>query len=208
LLSFGARPMPRILQINSSAKVADSSSTRLANLVTARLVARHPGATVEVLDLATHPHPVLDAAGLGAVFTPAASRTPEQAARAQLDDALIAQLQGADVLVVGVPMYNFGVSTQLKAWIDAVVKAGVTFRYGASGPEGLVTGKKVYFALARGGKYRDTSEDVQVPWLRKIFAFIGLTDQTFLYAEGLAMGPDAVPKAFAAAEAEIEAAIP
>ena len=116
-------------------------------------------------DLSDVPHPVLDEAALGALFTPAEQRTPEQAARVALDDALIAEIQAADVVVLGVPMYNFGVPAQLKNWIDAISRAGVTFRYTENGPEGLLKGKKVYVALARGGKYRNTPADTQVPYL-------------------------------------------
>lgn len=195
----------RILQINASARSAGSNSTRLADAITARLVAKHAGAVVELRDLATHPHPVLDEAALGAIFTPAEQRTPEQAARAALDDALIAQIKSVDVIVLGVPMYNFGVPVQLKTWIDAIAKAGATFHYTANGPEGLLKDKKVYVALARGGLYRDTPTDSQVPYLKNILAFLGMTDVEFIYAEGLAMGSDGASKAFAEADNQLEA---
>ncbi len=97
------------------------------------------------------------------MFTPAEQRTLAQATRVALDDDLIAELQAADILVLGTPMYNFGVSVQLKTWIDAVARVGVTFRYTEHGPEGLLKGKKVYVALARGGRYRDNESDTQVP---------------------------------------------
>ena len=195
----------QILQINSSARSAGANSTRLADAITARLKAANPAAVVELRDLAAHPHPVLDEAALGALFTPADQRTPEQAARVALDDALIAQLQSADAIVLGVPMYNFGVPVQLKTWIDAIARAGVTFRYTENGPEGLVKGKKVYVALARGGIYRDTPADSQVPYLKGVLGFLGMTDVEFIYAEGLAMGPETADKAFAEAEAAIAA---
>lgn len=195
----------KILQINSSARSAGANSTRLADAVTTRLKAANPGAVVELRDLAAHPHPVLDEAALGALFTPAEQRSPEQAARVALDDALIAQLQSADAIVIGVPMYNFGVPVQLKTWIDAIARAGVTFRYTENGPEGLVKGKKVYVALARGGVYRDTPADSQVPYLKSVLGFLGMTDVEFIYAEGLAMGPETADKAFAEAEAAIAA---
>ncbi|HEX5801645.1 MAG TPA: NAD(P)H-dependent oxidoreductase [Azospira sp.] len=195
----------KILQINASARANGANSTRLADAITARLRAQHPGATVELRDLATDPHPVLDEPALGALFTPAGERTPEQAARVALDDALIAQVQAVDAIVLGVPMYNFGVPVQLKTWIDAIARAGVTFRYTANGPEGLLKGKKVYVALARGGLYRDTPADSQVPYLKSVLAFLGMTDVEFVYAEGLAMGADAATKAFAEAEAQLEA---
>jgi FMN-dependent NADH-azoreductase len=194
----------KILQINASARSAGANSTRLADAITARLLARHPGATVELRDLAVQPHPVLDEPALGALFTPAEQRTPEQAARVALDDALIAQVQAVDAIVLGVPMYNFGVPVQLKTWIDAIARVGVTFRYTEKGPEGLLKGKKVYVALARGGLYRDTPADSQTPYLKSVLAFLGMTDVEFIFAEGLAMGADSATKAFSDAEARIE----
>jgi len=194
----------KILQINTSARSAGANSTRLADSITARLKARNPAAVIELRDLAANPHPVLDEAALGALFTPAEHRTAEQAARVALDDALIAQLQAADVIVLGVPMYNFGVPVQLKTWIDAIAKAGTTFRYTENGPEGLIKGKKVYVALARGGIYRDTPADSQVPYLKAVLGFVGMTDVDFIYAEGLAMGADSADKGFAAAAAQID----
>jgi FMN-dependent NADH-azoreductase len=196
-----------ILQINSSARREGSYSTRLADRIVARLREADPEATLTVRDLSATPHPILDEAALGALFTPASQRTAEQAARVALDDALIAEIAAADVVVLGVPMYNFGVPVQLKNWIDAISRAGVTFRYSASGPEGLLKGKKVYVALARGGKYRNTPADSQVPYLSTVLAFLGMTDVHFVYAEGLAMGEDAEREALATAYAEIEEAV-
>ena len=193
-----------ILQINASARSSGANSTRLAERISARLGELHPKARLKVRDLAREPHPVLDAPSLDALFTPAEQRTAEQAARVALDDALIAQVQAADVIVLGVPMYNFGVPVQLKTWIDAIARAGVTFRYTANGPEGLIQGKTVYVALARGGLYRDTPADSQVPYLKSVLAFLGMTDVRFIYAEGLALGGDAADKAFAEAEAQIQ----
>lgn len=193
----------KILQINASARSVGANSTRLADAVTARLLAQHPNAVVELRDLASDPHPVLDEPALGALFTPAEQRTPEQAARVALDDALIAQVQSADAIVLGVPMYNFGVPVQLKTWIDAIARVGVTFRYTEKGPEGLLKGKKVYVALARGGLYRDTPADSQTPYLKNVLAFLGMTEVEFIFAEGLAMGADSASKAFAEAEARL-----
>ena len=104
-------------------------------------------------------------------------------------------------------MYNLGVPVQLKGWLDAVTRAGVTFRYSARGAEGLVTGKQVYVGLARGGLYRDTPTDAQVPYLRNILAFLGMTDVRFVYAEGLALGEDSVHNAFREADAQITALV-
>ncbi len=197
-----------ILQINSSARNNGASySTRLANRIVARLRGVDPDAQITVRDLNETPHPVLDEAALTALFTPADQRTAEQAARVALDDALIAEAQAANVIVLGVPMYNFGVPAQLKNWIDAVSRAGVTFRYTANGPEGLLKGKTVYVALTRGGKYRNTPADSQVPYLTTVLSFLGMTDLHFVYAEGLAMGADAEQAALASAYEQIDEAL-
>ena len=196
-----------ILQVNSSARREGSFSTRLADRIVARLREADPEATLKLRNLTADPHPILDEAALGALFTPATQRTDEQAARVALDDALIAEIAAADVVVLGVPMYNFGVPAQLKNWIDAISRAGVTFRYTANGPEGLLTGKKVYVALTRGGKYRNTPADSQVPYLATVLGFLGMKDVHFVYAEGLAMGADAEREALATAYAEIEDAV-
>ena len=196
-----------ILQINSSARSwangQGSQSTRLANELVEQLRAANPGATLTLRDLTANPHPALDESTLGALFTPAEARSAEQHARVALDHALIEEVKAADVIVIGVPMVNFGITSQLKSWIDAVAKAGLTFQYTANGPVGLVQGKKVYAVLTRGGVYRDQPGDTQVPYLRMLLGFLGMTDIEFIYAEGLAMGPDAEAKALASARAEI-----
>jgi FMN-dependent NADH-azoreductase len=197
----------KILQVNASIRPEGANSTRLANDIVARLQAANPNARLAVRDLGADPHPMLDAAALGALFTPAEQRTPAQAARVALDDALIAEVKAADVLVLGVPMYNFGIPAQLKNWFDAITRAGVTFRYTESGPEGFLTGRKVYVALARGGRYRGTANDTQTPYLKLILGFLGMTDVHFIYAEGLNMGPEATQQGFAEAEADMAAAL-
>jgi FMN-dependent NADH-azoreductase len=196
-----------ILQINTSARSTGSESTRMADAIVAKLQAANPGAQLSRRDLASDPHPALDEPALGALFTPADQRSAEQAARVALDDALIAQVQAADVIVIGAPMYNFGSSVQLKGWLDAIARAGVTFAYTATGPVGKLTGKKVYVALARGGLYRNTPNDTQTPHLQLVLGFLGMTDVSFVHAEGMAMGPEAVAKAQAEANAEIEAVL-
>ncbi len=197
----------KILQINSSARSAGSQSARLADTIVERLKAAQPDAELTVRDLASNPHPALDEAALGALFTPAEQRTAAQNARVAQDDALIAEVQAADVLVLGVPMYNFGVPVQLKSWIDAIARAGVTFRYTATGPEGLLKDKKVFVTLSRGGIHRNGASDSQVPHLTTFLGFLGLTDVTLVYSEGHGMGPEAVAKAQAQADADIEAAL-
>lgn len=196
-----------ILQINASARSNGAQSTRLANAIVERLRARESVASFVLRDLAVEPHPVLDEDALQALFTPADERTPAQSARVALDDALIAEVQAADVVVLGVPMYNFGVPAQLKNWIDAIARAKVTFQYTANGPEGLLKDKTVYIALTRGGIHRDTVADSQVPYLKTVLGFLGMTDVRLVYAEGLAMGPEAQARAFEDAESQIEAAL-
>ncbi len=195
-----------ILQITSSLRGEQSESNRVANSIVSKLVAANPAATVVTRDLARQPHPQLDEAALGALFTPVESRTAEQSARVALDDALIAQVQAADVVVIGAPMYNFGIPVQLKSWFDAIARAGVTFRYTENGPEGLLKGKKVFIATARGGVY-PADADPQVPFVRMLLNFLGMTDQTFVYSAGQSMGPDAAAKGQAEADATVAAAL-
>lgn len=196
-----------ILQINGSARSEGANSTRVANDIVARLKAANPHANLVLRDLARKPAPVIDETALGALFTPAEQRTPQQAARVAESDALIAEVQAADVIVIGVPMYNFGISAQLKNWIDAIARAGVTFRYTENGPVGLLKGKKVFVAFARGGRYRGTAADTQTPFLQTVLGFLGMTDIRFVYAEGLNMGDDAMKQGFAEAEADIAVAL-
>ncbi|MBV8634826.1 MAG: NAD(P)H-dependent oxidoreductase [Burkholderiaceae bacterium] len=197
-----------ILQINSSARAENSHSTRLANSIVQRLQGSQADTVLTVRDLGRNPHPMLDEAALQALFTPADQRTPEHVARVALDDALIAEVQAADAIVLAVPMYNFGVPAQLKNWFDAIARAQVTFRYTANGPEGLLKGKKAYVTLTRGGMYRNTPNDSQTPYIKTFLAFLGITEVEFFYAEGLAMGPEAEQKALASAEEQIVEALP
>ena len=196
-----------ILQINSSARAGNSYSTRLADAAVEQLRTHQPAAAVTVRDLGRTPHPMLDETTLNALFTPAEARTPEQQARVALDDALIAEIQAADVLVLGVPMYNFSVPAQLKNWIDAISRVGVTFRYTEQGPEGLLKGKKAVVVQTRGGIHRNSPTDSLTPYLQTFLGFVGITDVQFVYAEGLSMGPDAERDSLAQAYAQIEQAV-
>lgn len=193
-----------ILQINASIQGENSHSTRIANAITARLHALHPGATLTLRDVGTQPLPVLDPAAVRAFFTPEDKRTPEQVARVAQLDGPIAELFAADALVLGVPMYNLGIPVQLKGWIDTIFRAGVTFRYTATGPEGLVKGKKAYVGFSRGGIYRNTPLDTQTPYLKAALGFVGITDVQFIYGEGFAMGEKAVTKAETEVQTQIE----
>lgn len=193
-----------ILQINASIRGADANSTQLASALVKQLIAQEPTANVQVRDLGQDPHPPIDSRALQALFTEGDQRTPEQQARVALDDALIQEIQQADTLVLAVPMYNFGIPAQLKSWFDAIARAGVTFRYTDKGSEGLLKGKKAYVTLARGGIYRDTPNDTQVPYLKTMLGFLGMTDIEWIYAEGLAMGAESANKAMQQAHEQIQ----
>lgn len=178
----------QILQIISSAQGANSYSTRLSQGIIDKLLAAHPGSEVVVRNLATNPLPYMEEAHLQAFFTPAESRSAEQQAAVRHSDEAIAEVQAADVLVIGVPFYNFTVPASLKSWLDHLTRAGITFRYTPSGPEGLIKGKKVYVALASGGIYSEgpgKANDFAAPYLRMMLGFLGMTDMTLARAEGV-----------------------
>lgn len=194
--------MKTILQINSSAR-SNGNANQLADQFVQEWLVAHPQDKLLKRDIGANPIPHLDEDAIGAFFTPAEQRSTEQAALAQRSDELIAELQAADVLVLAVPMYNFGIPSTLKSWIDQIARAGITFRYTANGPEGLVTGKKAYILAARGGMYQGTPKDTQSGYLRDFLAFIGITDVEFVYAEGLNMGDDSHKQAKSAAQQRI-----
>jgi FMN-dependent NADH-azoreductase len=164
-----------ILHIDSSALGLHSASRPLTAGVVSRLLAGHPGSSVDHLDLAANPLPHWAPDVLG-----------------ETDVALAQQFLDADVVVIGVPMYNFSIPSTLKAWIDRIAVAGVTFRYGPNGPEGLAGGRTVYLVSARGGRYEGdmAAMDHQEAYLRILFGFLGVTDLRVVRADGLAMGGD------------------
>ncbi|GAB3853011.1 FMN-dependent NADH-azoreductase [Hymenobacter terrigena] len=178
----------QILQIISSAQGAQSYSTRLSQGIIDKLLAAQPGSTVEVRDVATHPFPHLEEAHLQAFFTPVEGRSAEQQEAVRHSDEAIAQVMAADALVIGVPFYNFSITSSLKAWLDHLTRANITFRYTATGPEGLIKGKKVYLAVASGGVYSEgpmQAADFATPYLRFMLGFLGMTDVTVARAEGI-----------------------
>ena len=187
----------RILHIISSPRKAASASIQLGNGIVDQLLAANPDSTVQVRDLASHPFPHLEEAHLQSFFTPAESRTTSQQEAVRHSDEAIAEVFAADVLVIGAPLYNFGIPSTLKSWIDHIARAGITFRYTAAGPEGLVQGKKVYVAMASGGIYSEgpsAAYDFVAPYLQAVMGFLGMTDVTVVRAEGLAL-PDVQDKA-------------
>jgi len=182
--------MSTLLQIRSSLFSDQGQSSQLADQFIARWQAAHPDGTVVTRDLAARPIPHLTAERFSAFTTAADQRTAEQHAVVAESDALIAELRAADVVVLGLPLYNFGMPSTLKAYIDHIARAGETFRYTEAGPVGLLGGRQVRVFAARGGLYAGTPLDTQTTYLRNFLAFLGMTDVEFIYAEGLAMGDE------------------
>lgn len=183
----GQYPMTSsILRIDTSARREGSVSRDLAD----RIIARFPDATVTTRDLAPG-LPLIDETWVGANFTPEADRSPEQRATLALSDALISELKAADTLVIGLPIYNFGVPATLKAWVDQVARAGVTFRYSEAGPEGLLTGKRAIIAVASGGTEAGSEIDFATGYIRHVLGFIGISQVDFVTADRMALNPEA-----------------
>ncbi|GAB2891312.1 NAD(P)H-dependent oxidoreductase [Microvirgula curvata] len=192
-----------VLKITSSARGQVSESTRLADNYITALRAVQPELKVVTRDLAADALPHIDGNVLGAFFTPAEQRTAEQQALIARSDALVAELQAADAIVLAVPMYNFGIPSTLKAYFDWIARAGVTFKYTPTGPVGLLADKPVTVFAARGGLYQGTSHDTQTGYLKDFLGFIGLKSVEFVYAEGLNMGDELRAKAEAEAASRI-----
>lgn len=182
--------MKTLLQINSSLKSGDGQSSLLASQFVGKWRQSNPQGRVVVRDLAASPVPHLSAARFQAFLTAPEERDAEQAAYAAESDELISELENADIVVMGLPMYNFGIPSTLKAWIDHVARAGRTFKYTANGPVGLLADRPVVVFAARGGIYKNTPKDTQSAYMTHLLNFIGLRDIRFVYAEGLAMGDD------------------
>lgn len=169
-----------LLHIDSSALGAHSATREITAALVAAHLRRRPGADVVHRDLAAQPLPHLDGAALSGQDADAA-----RASAAVLDEFL-----AADTIVIGAPMYNFGIPSTLKAWIDRIAVAGRTFRYTADGPVGLAGGRTVIVAVAAGGLHAGQSTDFVEPYLRQVFGFIGITDLRFVRADGLALSPE------------------
>ena len=196
--------MTTLLQINASINHDNGLSSQLANQFVAAFQARNPEAHIEVRNVAAADSvPHLNAERFGAFITQPESRSTAQHAVVAYSDSLIDELRRADVIVLGLPMYNFGVPSQLKAYFDHVARAGVTFKYTEKGPVGLLTGKKVYVFAARGGVYEGTPLDTQTSYVRDFLRFLGITDVEFVYAEGLAISAQSKQAGLAKAAAEI-----
>ena len=179
--------MKTLLQLNSSLYSKNGQSTRLADQLVDGWRVANPGARVIKRDLAADPVPHLTAERFGAFLAKPDERTREQQAVVDYSDRLIAELKAVDVIVLGLPLYNFGVPSTLKAYFDHIARSGATFRYTEKGPVGLLTGKKAYVTAARGGLYAGTPADTQTAYVRTFLGFLGITDIEFVYAEGLAI---------------------
>ncbi|CNH66861.1 FMN-dependent NADH-azoreductase [Yersinia ruckeri] len=192
--------MSKVLVLKSSILATHSQSNQLADFFVERWKTAHVGDEITVRDLAAQPIPVLDGELVGALRPSGDTLTPRQQQALALSDELIAELQAHDVIVIAAPMYNFNIPTQLKNYFDLIARAGVTFRYTENGPEGLVTGKRAIVLTSRGGIHKNTPTDLVEPYLRLFLGFIGITNLEFVFAEGIAYGPEMATKAQADAK--------
>ncbi len=192
--------MKTILAIYSSVAGDNSVSNQLAK----NWIQQQDAQVIE-RDLTTHAVPHLDGATVGAFFTPLDQLSDDQAQQLALSNTLVEELKAADTVVISAPMYNFNIPSALKAWFDQVARVGVTFRYTETGPVGLLTGKKAIVVTTRGGLYKDSGNDFQVPYIKQFLGFIGISDVEVVYAEGISMGPEAKATAVNDAERSLEA---
>ncbi|MFW0698233.1 FMN-dependent NADH-azoreductase [Pantoea sp. R13S299] len=194
--------MTKVLVLKSSILAGYSQSSQLADFYVEQ--AKAQGKEVTVRDLAANPIPVLDGELVGAMRPSETPLSPRQQEALDLSDELIAELQAHDEVVIAAPMYNFNIPTQLKNYFDLIARAGVTFRYTEAGPEGLVKGKKAVVISSRGGIHKDTPTDLLTPYVKLFLGFIGITDVEFVFAEGIAYGPEVASKATAEAKDAIK----
>jgi len=196
--------MNTLLQIKSSIFSDGGQSSRLADRFVAAWRATNPDGKVIVRDLARQPVPHLDAGRFGAFLAKEDERSAEQQTVIDYSDELIEELRSADLVVLGLPMYNFGVPSSLKAYFDHIARAGVTFRYTASGPVGLLTGKQAIVFATRGGLHAGKASDSQTGFIQTLFAFLGFDDVQFVYAEGLAISDEQRTNALGQAHVAID----
>ncbi|MCK2150854.1 MULTISPECIES: FMN-dependent NADH-azoreductase [Marinobacter] len=196
--------MKNILVITASIFGQDGQSSQLVNRTLEQLRASHGDLNIQQRDLAAEPVPHLDAERFGAFLTGADDRDGQQQRVVDYSDSLIKEVKQADIIVIGVPMYNFGIPSVLKAYFDHIARAGISFRYTENGPVGLLEDRPVYILAARGGIYAGTPNDSQTPFLRSFLGFLGLKDLHFVYAEGLNMGEDHKANALQQARRSIE----
>lgn len=201
--------MSTLLHIDSSARLTGSLTRQLSAAYAEQWQAKNPGGKVIQRDLATQALPHITEAMIGAYFTPADQRSAEQQAIIAQSDKLVDELVAADTLVIGVPMYNFAPPSAFKAWIDHISRVGRTFKYGETGPVGLLTGKRAIVILSRGGVYSEGPAqplDFQGTYIRGVFGFLGITDIELIVAEGVSMGEEKAKQAVDQAHEKIRAA--
>lgn len=194
--------MKKVLTLNTGLNGTSGKSNKLVQDFVSRLKIQEQVSVTE-RDLAVDDIDHLNLKEMQSWMTPENSRSNEQAKLALISDTLIAELENSDVIVIGMPMYNFGAPSVFKSWIDRVARAGKTFRYTENGPVGLLNNKKVYVLATRGGLYAGTPKDTQTQYIKDVFAFIGIEDVEFVYAEGLAMGEESAKNALEQAEQKI-----
>ena len=194
--------MKKVLVLNSSLNGEQGNSTKLSQQFVEQL-ANNQQISVTTRDLSDNAIAHLTQTEMAAWMTDANERSDEQKALAAISDDLIAELNDNELIVIGIPMYNFGIPSTFKAWIDRIARAGITFKYTEQGPVGLIANKKVVVLAARGGLYQGTDMDTQTKYLKDVLGFVGMTDVNFIYAEGLAM-PGA-EQSLEAAQNEIKA---
>lgn len=199
----------KLLHIDSSILGAQSVSRQMSSSIATQWVANHPGTVVEYLDLATNGPSHLSTDSIGFRIPPTGELTETQKRENAVSEALVSQFLAADVVVIGAPLYNFTIASQLKSWIDRIAQAGRTFTYTDKGPKGLAVGKTVIVALSRGGVYSTSAGgqamEHQETYLQTVLGFLGVTDIRFVRAEGMGMGDGPKAQAIAAAEVEIKA---
>ncbi|MEL7182824.1 MAG: NAD(P)H-dependent oxidoreductase [Pseudomonadota bacterium] len=189
--------MTHILRIDASARQAGSVTRDLLDRIEARL-----GGQVTRRDVGAAPLPLLTADWVDANFTPKDQRNSDQRQALALSDALVAEVQAADTLLIALPIYNFSVPASLKAWIDLIARAGLTFKYSETGPKGLLTGKRAIVVVASGGVPMDSPVDFATPYIRQVLGFIGIKDVTIVNADAMATDADG---ALARAKSQIDA---
>lgn len=195
--------MNTLLQLNTSIFAAHGQSTHLSEEFVANWRDTHPQAQVIVRDFAAEPIPHLTAERFHAFLTKPADRTDAQKEIAAYSDSLIDEIRRADVIVLGLPMYNYGIPSMLQSYFDHVGRASVTFKYTETGPVGAFPGKKLYVFAARGGVHAGTERNTQIGQLKNFFQLIGITNVEVIYAEGIGMGDAAKTASITKAKAQI-----
>lgn len=199
--------MANVLYINSSVRSSGSLSRQLSAEFIAKWKANHPGDTIVERDVAANPVPHLTEEMMGAFFTAPDQRNAVQAQTVKISDTLVDEVEAADVIVIGAPMYNFSIPSTLKSYIDHIARAGRTFKYTETGPVGQLSGKKVIVFTASGGVYSEgpaAGYDFLATYLRAVLGFLGLTDISFVRAEGVALGEQAVADTLAKGRKSID----